>query len=117
MKDMNEYLKKYDNICFLSNGSFKDVYRIIADNEGQNNDKVLKLARKNTNPKEIQYLLNEIICNGFLESKYILNTLELHIYPSFFSVIEPLAFNGTLGILLKNINENGNLLNEYEIRF
>ena len=115
MRDMNEYLKKYDNICHLSNGSFKDVYRIIEDNEDQKNDKVLKLAHKSNNPKEIQYLLNEIICNGFLESKYILNTLELHLYPSFFSVIEPLAFNGTLGMLLKNINETGDFLNEYEI--
>ena len=99
---MDEYLKGYDNICFLSNGSFKEVYRIFKDTE---DDKVLKIAKKNTNPKEIQYLLNEIMCNGFLESKYILNTLELHLFPSFYSVIEPLAYNGTLGMLLKNIKE------------
>lgn len=115
MKDMNEYLNEFDNICFLSNGSFKDVYRIIEDNEDDKNAKVLKLAHKNTNPKEIKYLLNEIICNGFLESKYILNTIELHLYPSFFSIIEPLAFNGTLGMLLTNINEEGNRLHEHEI--
>lgn len=112
---MEEYLKGYKNISYLSNGSFKEVYRIIEDIEDDKNDKVLKLAHKNTNPKEIQYLLNEVICNGFLESKYILNTIELHLFPTFYSIIEPIAYNGTLGMLLKNLNETGDILNEFEI--
>ena len=112
---MEEYLKGYKNISFLSNGSFKEVYRIFEDTEDDKNDKVLKIAQKNTNPKEIQYLLNEVICNGFLDSKYILNTIELHLFSTFYSVIEPIAYNGTLGMLLKNINEIGVALNEFEI--
>lgn len=123
---MNDYLNGFKDVKFISRGSFKEVYTFTdttTDKEKNNkrdkgvdeNMLILKIAKKTTDTKNIQYLLNEILCNLFLKSNYILPTKEIHIFPDFFTVIEPLAVNGTLGMLITNLYSIGEMLKESQI--
>jgi serine/threonine protein kinase len=119
---MDDYLNSFNNISFISRGSFKEVYKIrdkkqsiSNDNEYTDVDLVLKICNQKEDPTFIKCLLNEVLCNMFLRSKYIISTHELHIFPTFFSVIEPFGVNGTLGMLIMNLNSIGDKLSESQI--
>ena len=108
---MNEYLKRFKDISFIANGTFKEVYQINYKNE----DLVVKICNKEQNSKYIKYLLNEILCNMFLRSKYIIRTYEIHILSDFFVIMEPMMMNGTLGMLLNNLKITEQQLSEQQI--
>ena len=61
---MNEYFKRFKDVCFIANGTFKEVYQIKEkkNEKGKEKEKdlVVKICDKNENPKFIKYLLNAL---------------------------------------------------------
>lgn len=108
---MNEYFKRFKDVSFIANGTFKQVYQI----KDKNKDLVAKICNNEQNSKYIKYLLNEILCNMFLRSKYIIRTDEIHILSDFFVIVEPMMVNGTLGMLLNNLKITEQKLAEQQI--
>lgn len=111
---MNKFLSLFDNPKFITRGTFKEVYQ-IDNNKLKNEYHALKIGQKNDNPKYIQYILNEIICGLFLTSRYINNFNSVYIYPTFIATTEDLAYNGTLGSLINNLNSLDEFFQEAEI--
>ena len=108
---MNEYFKRFKDVSFIANGTFKEVYQLNDKNENL----VVKICDNDKNSKIVKYLLNEILCNMFLDSKYVIRTREIHILPEFFGIIEPMMINGTLGMLLTNLSIMQKQLSENQI--